>query len=173
MRVFFSCLIIVFAGGCASRQQALQDAAGTPLTDLNIVRQEIPAPLVQASDNPYFLPNDLMCVSIFSEIRELDLLLPADFDAPKSVKDDSLLNKGSDTLAQASVDAVKRTASDIIPFRSWIRKLTGAERHSDLVKRAILAGNVRRAFLKGVASAQRCYVEPPQENSVPSALVDN
>ena len=41
-------------------------------------------------------------------------------------------------------------ASDVIPFRGWIRKLSGAERHDKYVQAAITAGAVRRAYLKGL-----------------------
>jgi len=44
----------------------------------------------------------------------------------------------------------------VIPFRGWIRKLTGAERYSKRVAAAITAGAVRRAFLKGVRVMKNC-----------------
>ena len=50
-------------------------------------------------------------------------------------------------------------ASDLIPFRSWIRKLSGAERHDELVQKAIISGAVRRAYLKGLGEAKGC--NPP------------
>jgi hypothetical protein len=50
-------------------------------------------------------------------------------------------------------------ASDVIPFRGWVRKLTGAERHDKLVQSAITAGAVRRAYLKGLGEAKGC--NPP------------
>ncbi|HEX5775342.1 MAG TPA: hypothetical protein VFX95_01555, partial [Caulobacteraceae bacterium] len=50
-------------------------------------------------------------------------------------------------------------AQDVIPFRGWVRKLTGAERHDRLVGQAIHAGQVRRAYLKGLGEARGC--NPP------------
>ena len=47
-------------------------------------------------------------------------------------------------------------ASDAIPFRGWVRKLTGAERHDSFVQAAIIAGGVRRAYLKGLGEARGC-----------------
>jgi hypothetical protein len=44
----------------------------------------------------------------------------------------------------------------VIPFRGWVRKLDGAERHSKEVAAAIAAGSVRRAFLKGVGQTLGC-----------------
>jgi len=50
-------------------------------------------------------------------------------------------------------------AEGVIPFRGWVRKLTGAERHDKLVANAIGAGRVRRAYLKGLGEARGC--NPP------------
>ena len=47
-------------------------------------------------------------------------------------------------------------ASDAVPFHSWIRKLSGAERHDQLVQNAITSGAVRRAYLKGLGEAHGC-----------------
>jgi hypothetical protein len=40
-----------------------------------------------------------------------------------------------------------------------VRKLTGAERHDKMVQAAILAGSVRRAYLKGLGETKGC--NPP------------
>jgi hypothetical protein len=54
---------------------------------------------------------------------------------------------------------VRHTAEGLIPFRGWVRKLSGAERHSRLVAEAVAAGMTRRAYLKGLGQAQGCL--PP------------
>jgi hypothetical protein len=51
---------------------------------------------------------------------------------------------------------LRGAAESVIPFRGWIRKLDGAERHSKEVAAAIAAGSVRRAFLKGVGQTLGC-----------------
>jgi hypothetical protein len=43
-----------------------------------------------------------------------------------------------------------------VPFRGWVRKLSGAERYSRQVAAAIAAGAARRAFLKGLAQGKGC-----------------
>jgi hypothetical protein len=43
-----------------------------------------------------------------------------------------------------------------VPFRGWVRKLSGAERYSKEVAAAIAAGTVRRAYLKGLGEAKGC-----------------
>lgn len=52
----------------------------------------------------------------------------------------------------------------MIPFRGWVRKLTGAERYSRKVSAAIAAGAIRRAYLKGLGQAAGCEAPaaPPQ-----------
>jgi hypothetical protein len=44
----------------------------------------------------------------------------------------------------------------VVPFRSWVRKLSGAERYSRDVSAAIAAGIVRRSYLKGVGQVRGC-----------------
>lgn len=67
-----------------------------------------------------------------------------------------LIERGTDAAGGAAVGALRRTAEGVIPFRGWVRKLTGAERYSKRVAAAIAAGTVRRAFLKGLSVAQNC-----------------
>ena len=63
-----------------------------------------------------------------------------------------LLERGAD----AAGNALQRTAEGVVPFRGWVRKLSGAERYSRQVAAAIAAGTVRRAFFKGLGQAQGC-----------------
>lgn len=61
----------------------------------------------------------------------------------------------------------------MIPFRGWVRKLSGAERHSRKVEAAIAAGTVRRAFLKGVAITKDCsWRVAPSQTVAATATVD-
>jgi len=48
----------------------------------------------------------------------------------------------------------KAPPESLIPYRSWVRKLSGAERASKAVAAAISAGMVRRGFLKGMLQSQ-------------------
>jgi len=63
----------------------------------------------------------------------------------------------------AAMDAFKGVAEDVIPFRGLVRKLSGAERHSKKVTAALVAGSVRRAYLKGMRVAQGCPVDTPAQ----------
>ncbi|HEY0819951.1 MAG TPA: hypothetical protein VGD46_14300, partial [Rhizobacter sp.] len=61
------------------------------------------------------------------------------------------------TLAtNEAVGSLRGAAEGVVPYRRWVRKLSGAERYSQDVAAAIAAGTVRRAFLKGQIAARSC-----------------
>jgi len=131
------------------------DAVTAPLEDLNLKRTEIPASLTAATVNPYDMTGMVRCESIAAEVGRLDAALGPDLDEVR--KDERRWNeKGADAAANATLGAVRGTATDVVPFRSWVRRLTGAERHSKAVQAAIKAGTTRRAYLKGVGMRMNC-----------------
>ena len=138
---------------------ALQDAAQTPLADLNLVQQKIPSVLQGALKAPYSLPPEKTCAAIANEVHELDVALGADLDTPPTLSNPGLVERGAGAVGDAANDALRGAAESVIPFRGWIRKLDGAERHSKDVAAAIAAGAVRRAYLKGVGQQLGCL--PP------------
>ncbi|MGJ7913953.1 hypothetical protein ACI48D_00545 [Massilia sp. LXY-6] len=155
---------LLVLGGCASKTVSrMGSAAAAPLKDLGISKEEIPAVLEKAKDNPYRMPAGRSCAAIAREIRELDEALGPDYDAPAVETKESLADKASDVAEDQAVGAVQRTAEGLIPFRSWVRKLSGAERHSKHVAASLTAGSVRRAFLKGLASSQHCAWQEKQQ----------
>lgn len=133
----------------------LAGAAATPLNDLNLLHAKIPAALLSALKAPYAPPVDPTCAGLAVEIQALDAALGEDLDAPKG-PGPSLAERGRAELDEAAVGAVKSSAEALIPFRGWVRKLTGAERASRQVTKAIAAGIVRRAYLKGLGQGQGC-----------------
>jgi hypothetical protein len=144
------------------------EAATTPLADLNIVRAEIPQTLVAALKGPYARPANASCDGIAAEIRALDAVLGADLDTPVTPANPNLIPHTMDALAQqgaefaseaamgAAVGAVRGATASIVPYRSWVRRLSGAERYSREVAAAIAAGGVRRSYLKGFGQASGC-----------------
>ena len=86
----------------------------------------------------------------------LDEVLGPDLDAPHTSGNTGLLDRGED----AATGALQRTAEGVIPFRGWVRKLTGAERYARQVSAAITAGGVRRGYLRGLATAKACTAAP-------------
>lgn len=131
---------------------AVGQAAVTPLNDLNLVKGEIPPVLRAAQRAPYEVPADRACPALAGQVRSLDEALGPDLDTPPSADNPGLIERGGDAAAGAMRNAVEGA----IPFRGWIRKLSGAERYTKDVAAAIAAGTVRRAYLKGLASAGNC-----------------
>ena len=89
-------------------------------------------------------------------MQALDAVLGADLDAPPRSDDPGLVERGGTAVGDAAVGAFRRTAEDVVPFRGWVRKLSGAERYSKEVAAAIAAGTIRRGFLKGLGQAAGC-----------------
>ena len=148
---------------CASdvpRQTASQagEAMVTPLNDLNLVRTAIPAPLAAAQKAPYAMPAPAGCVTLVAEVQALDAVLGPDLDAPSTDSNPSLIERGAGTASGMAVGQLRTAAEGVVPFRGWIRKLSGAERHSRDVAAAIAAGTIRRSFLKGLGASALCEV---------------
>lgn len=154
-------VLCLAAAGCASadRDEAtdkVTKAATTPLNDLNLVNAPIPEALVLAQKAPYALPAASDCAGLAADIRKLDEVLGPDLDTPPTASNPGLIERGADAASNAAYGALQRTAEDVVPFRGWVRKLSGAERYSKRVAAAIAAGTVRRAFLKGLRASQQC-----------------
>jgi len=137
-----------------ANREGIKGVAKAPLRDLNVLRTKIPEVLLQALADPYERPQTKTCAELITLLRPLNDALGADLDTPSKDEDD-LLDKGRNTALGLAAGA----ASDVIPFRGWVRKLTGAEQHDRLVQAAIVAGAVRRAYLKGLGEAKGCL--PP------------
>ena len=137
-----------------ANREGFKGVAKAPLRDLNVLRTKIPEVLLQAMADPYERPRTGRCSELLVLLKPLNDALGADLDTP-SVDEDDLLDKGKSTAFGALAGA----ASDVIPFRGWVRRLSGAERHDHLVQAAITAGAVRRAYLKGLGEAKGC--NPP------------
>jgi len=143
-------------GGAQQFGAGVGAAATAPLDDLNLRRQYIPTVLLQAEANPYDLRNLNQCTTIEAEIARLNEALGPDTDEPPSPDGSFLSERAADAAAAAALDAIRNAATDLIPGRSWIRQLSGAEQHSRQVQSAIQAGRMRRAFLKGTGMQRNC-----------------
>lgn len=144
---------VALTTACASNDTAkLSTAATTPLSDLNLVSAPIPELLAAAQKAPYAVPTDTSCIKLAAEVHALDEVLGPDLDAPATDANPGLVERG----AGVAMGAVQRSAEGIVPFRGWVRKLSGAERYSRQVAAAIAAGAARRAFLRGLAQGKGC-----------------
>jgi len=158
---------VLVAAGCASTaaksarytagKQDLRGALTQPLEDFNLVRDKIPAALKKAKAAPYALPEPGTCPGIQYELAQLDDALGPDADV-LDPSPSGRVAQGSAILGKSAIGVVRDLTTDWIPLRSWVRTLTGAERHSDELRKTVNAGLVRRAFLKGLAQSQDCPV---------------
>ena len=130
----------------------LTTAAQAPLHDLNISRQGIPPILLAAITNPYDRPVPLDCGEITRQVRALTIALGADFDEPETPQAPSLTQKNG----KVALAIVHGAAETLLPFAGFVRTLSGAQRHDQLVIEAITAGSVRRGYLKGLGESRRC-----------------
>jgi hypothetical protein len=135
--------------------EGVKGVAESPLRDLNVLRTKIPEVLLQAMADPYERPASGKCIDLVSRIVPLNDALGEDLDLTAKENEDGMMAKGKTTALTLASGA----ASDVIPFRGWIRKLSGAEQHDKYVQAAITAGAVRRGYLKGLGEAKGC--NPP------------
>lgn len=132
------------------------DAVIAPLGDLNLNQTPIPPILLDAALAPYTPPPVITCETLAAAIAPLDEALGADLDTPPTPLNPGLLERGSVLAGDTAISAVRGATEGLIPFRGWVRKLTGAEARSKKVRAAIAAGAVKRAYLKGLGAAKGC-----------------
>lgn len=127
------------------REPDVRDIATTPIRDLNLSRDEIPPILQQAALAPYASDGLGGCGEIGRAIAALDAVLGADLDV------------ASDEGGDISVGRIASSAvGSLIPFRGIVRELTGAAEHQRQFEEAIIAGAVRRGYLKGLGQQRGC-----------------
>ena len=169
-RLVLTVLTGVLLAGCAHQptneatgkavqqtREGFGEAAMTPLEDLNLKRDPIPA-ILREIENPYDVPLDLDCAAIEAEIIALNDVLGPDWDAApkKDDEDSSISDKAADTASDGVLDTVSSTAGGIIPYRGWVRQLTGASAHEKKVRKAYERGSHRRTYLKAIGLMKGC-----------------
>lgn len=122
-------------------------AVGQPFRDLSLIQDKLAEPLKRAAENPYDLSRAGDCAQIRQEIADLNTALGPDLD------------EAAEKKTGVTVDSV---AADLIggvvklPFRGLLRRMSGAQAREEAMRAAVLAGMVRRGFLKGRLSQQVC-----------------
>ncbi|QPF76656.1 hypothetical protein G8A07_16500 [Roseateles sp. DAIF2] len=145
----------------------MTEAASAPLQDLNLSKTPIPPVLLEARKAPYAAPVPPACADLQQQILALDEVLGPDLDAPPEKPGDAgWVEQGSEAAGNAVYGALRSAAEGVVPLRGWVRKLSGAERHSESTAAAIKAGLARRSFLRGYAQAQAC---PPAREAAGSS----
>jgi hypothetical protein len=121
------------------------DVARTPLEDFNIDSDEIPLVLINARDRTYDDTGLIGCNHIEAEIAALKAVLGDDFDQP--LDEESRMSVGR--VAQSVVGS-------FIPFRGIVREVSGANKKRREWQQAVMAGMVRRGYLKGMGEQRGC-----------------
>lgn len=159
MRTACVCLCLALSA-CASKPapkpaEAAADGGGTmatvaqtPLRDVNLVRDGIPEVLTAALGNAYAPPVDGSCDGLAREVTALTAILGTDLDTGSAEREE-------DVASAILVGAVQ----GLIPYRSVLRRLSGAHARERRAAAAMAAGSVRRAYLKGLGEQQGCL--PP------------
>jgi hypothetical protein len=142
--------------GTLQQKDTMRDAVAAPLEDLNLKQTTIPPVLARAVESPYDLEGLDRCEGIAGEIGRLDAALGPDLDEAPPPDTRSRGKKVADAAWGAGVGEVRNTTQHALPFRGWIRRLTGAAKHDKAVQAAIRAGGVRRGYLKGVGMRMNC-----------------
>jgi hypothetical protein len=72
-------------------------------------------------------------------------------------------DRSGDFVEEQTIQAAENTAEDLIPFRSWVRRISGANRAERDALRAVANGQQRRTFLRGYGASLGCpnMIPPP------------
>ena len=80
----------------------------------------------------------------------------------------NIWDRSGDFLEEQTIQAAEGTASDLIPFRSWVRRISGASAAEREALRAVANGQQRRTFLRGYGASLGCagIIPPPPPQPV-------
>lgn len=147
-------------GQKADTGDRLAEAATSPLNDLNLVKAKIPPVLLEARHAPYARPAD--CKALGLQLQGLNEVLGQDLDSPRGAGEPDWFGKAGDAFGDAAVSGLRGATEGLLPFRGWIRKLSGAERYNREVTAAVAAGLARRAYLRGLGQGMNCELPAPE-----------
>lgn len=160
--VIVACVGVVACstGRTADTRRGVTDAASIPLRDVGLVRPEIPL-VLRNLQYPYATASLTDCNAVIREISNLDGALgPESYQAGPNR---NIWDRSGDFVEDQAIQAAEDTAQDLIPFRSWVRRLSGASRAERDALRAVANGQQRRTFLRGYGASLGCpsIIPPP------------
>lgn len=131
----------------------LVDSAGrmvtAPLRDLNLVREGIPPEIEAIMDAPYSLKGLRGCADYAREIRTLTDVLGPDVNSREA-------QAAKGTSTEFVLGTAESVVGSLIPGMGIVRRVSGAQAAQKRAQAAVLAGQLRRAFLTGRAGGLRC-----------------
>lgn len=142
------------------RSVGVRDVAMSPLEDMNLSQDPIPPILIKARAAPYADDGLQSCAAVLQELGNLDAVLGEDYDT-------SGIEKRGLSAGRVALGIVNW----LIPFRGVIREVSGASKNEFEFREAIVAGLVRRGYLKGMGQAMFCpYPARPATPEVHAAI---
>src|SRR5262249_37414267 len=100
-------------------------------------------------------------------IGELDAVLGPESFQPGP--DRNIWDKSGDFAERGTIQAAQSAANGLIPFRSWVRLITGASAAEREALRAFANGQQRRTFLRGYGASLGCPNPGPPPAPAPHA----
>lgn len=148
------------SGRTADTRRGVTQAATIPLRDVGLMRPEIPL-ILRNLQYPYATGTLADCTAVTREIGQLDAVLGPESYQPGP--DRNIWDRGGDFIEDQAIDAAQDTAEGLIPFRSWVRRISGASRAERDALRAFSNGQQRRTFLRGYGASLGCpgMIPPP------------
>lgn len=160
--VIAACVSVVACstGRTADTRRGVTGAASIPLRDVGLMRPEIPL-LLRNLQYPYATATLRDCAAVTHEISQLDAVLGPESYQPGPNR--NIWDRSGDFVEDQTIQAAENTASDLIPFRSWVRRISGASRAERDALRAVANGQQRRTFLRGYGASLGCpsIIPPP------------
>ncbi|MGD9815715.1 MAG: hypothetical protein AB7Q23_11395 [Hyphomonadaceae bacterium] len=147
-------------GRTADTRRGVSGAAAQPLRDVGLIRPEIPL-LLRNLQYPYATATLTDCNAVAREIGQLDSVLGPESYQPGPNR--NIWDRSGDFVEEQTIEAAQDTAADLIPFRSWVRRISGASRAERDALRAVANGQQRRTFLRGYGASLGCpsMIPPP------------
>lgn len=157
---------LLLAPGCKSTtaggdrgEGGLVHAAATPLRDVGLLRPDVPDALKDLR-YPYALTDPTGdCGTVAVAIDALDALLGDENYQPSA--QEGLGTRARAQAADYATSSVADAAADMLPYRGWVRRLSGANRAERKSAAAYAMGEQRRTFLRGYAAGLGCAIDLP------------
>lgn len=159
----------LFKDGVSKTGKSVPAALRAPFRDLNMMKRDIP-PALLAIEYPYALSTPVYCDDLVKEVTALDDILGVSYDV--STPEKSTREMAAEAATDAATNALEDATTGWIPYRSVIRRMSGAHQHEREISKAYERGRIRRAFLKGVGGAFDCpYPARPSSIEGPMPIV--